>query len=349
MADFDFGQVLPRPTNEQHTMSRDFLVMETCFDEYQSEGMSLKDHNQGHALPGYDANYKALEDEYWRCLVNVRIAAEKAAAADTAATRANTLWQTIKAWWEGASGFKAVAEAKLAEWTTYFTDTISAGWDSLRQDLLDAIQSALNAAANANDTADHPNYVGEDYYVYKWNKATKTYNKTTIFLKGEGFHISKVFASIAAMTAYSGPEVKEGNFFLINTNDVENPDNAKLYIVNEQLQPEFLVDMSGAIGFTGKTPQISIGVVTTSAAGTQAEATLSPDGTDDDGNPKYKLNFSIPQGIKGDKGDNLDLESLTEEEKEAFIATILSELAEVSQADAAAIFSGYEFSTTDND
>ena len=347
MADFDFGQILPRPTNALYSSSRDYLVMETCYDDYQSEWMSLTDHNQGHPLPGCDSNLMAIEDDYWRCLVNVRIAAEKAAAADAAATRANTLWQTIKAWWEGASGFKAVAEAKLAEWTTYFTDTISAGWDSLRQDLLDAIQSALDAADNANDTADHPNYVGEDYYVYKWDKATKTYNKTTIFLKGEGFHISKVFASITAMSAYSGPEVKEGNFFLINTNDVENPDNAKLYIVNDQLQPEFLVDMSGAIGFTGKTPQISIGIVTTTAADSPAEATLSPDGTDDDGNPKYLLNFSIPRGIKGDKGDDLDLTSLSQEELDEFTSTILSRLVEVPESDAHAVWRDYEFSTSD--
>lgn len=360
MADFDFGQILPRPTNEPYSSSRDFLVMETCYDDYQSEWMSLTDHNQGHPLPGYDSNLMAIEDDYWRCIVNVRIAAEKAAAADQAAARANTLWETIKSWWEGASGFKAVAEAKLAEWTSYFNDTVVAGWNALKQDAQAATQAANDAAANANDTADHPNYVGEDYYVYRWNKATKSYDKTNIMLKGEGFHISKTFLSKEAMDAYTAlsprPEkdlLKENNFFLINTNDVENPDNAKLYVVQEDehgsLAPAFLVDMSGAIGFTGKTPQITIGTVSTSAAGTQAVASLSPDGTDDEGNPKYRLNFSIPKGDKGDKGDNLDLSSLTDEEKEAFVATILSEMAEVSQDDAAAVFGGYEFNTDDND
>lgn len=360
MADFDFGQVLPRPTNAPYGSSRDYLVMETCFDDYQSEWMSLTDHNQGHPLPGYDANLKALENDYWRCIVNVRIAAEKASAAEQAATRANTIWETVKTWWEGASGFKAVAEAKLAEWTSYFNNTISAGWDTLRQSVLSATQAANDAAANANDTANHPNYIGEDYYVYRWNKATQSYDKTSVMVKGEGFHISKTFLSLAAMDAYTAlsprPEndvLKENNFFLINTGDVENPDNAKLYVVQEDehgdLAPQFLVDMSGAIGFTGKTPQITIGSVTTSAAGTTASASLSPDGTDSEGNPKYKLNLSIPKGDQGDKGDNLDLNSLTPQEKEDFIAAILSEMAEVSQADAAAVFGSYEFETDDND
>lgn len=48
-----------------------------------------------------------------------------------------------------------------------------------------AATAATNAATNANDTGDHPTYVGEDNYVYKWNKTSKTYDKTDIFVKGD--------------------------------------------------------------------------------------------------------------------------------------------------------------------
>ena len=122
--------------------------------------------------------------------------------------------------------------------------------------------AAKGAAADAQDTADHPTYIGADYYVYKWNKGAKAYDKTDIFVKGDAFSIKKVYPSISAMNAdLDNPEIKEGDFVLINTNDVENPDNAQLYIRTET-GFRFLVDMSGAIGFTGKTPQFGIGTVT---------------------------------------------------------------------------------------
>lgn len=158
---------------------------------------------------------------------------------------------------------------------------------------------ADTAAANANDTAEHPTYIGTDHYVYKWNKTAQAYDKTDIYTKGDAFSIKKVYASVANMEAdKSNPDITEGDFVLVNTGDVEDPDNAKLYVKADG-DFEFLVDMSGAIGFTGKTPQFSMGTVTTLEAGASATATVSSDGTDEGGNPKYKLNFAIPRGNPG--------------------------------------------------
>jgi hypothetical protein len=158
---------------------------------------------------------------------------------------------------------------------------------------------ANTAAANANDTAEHPTYIGTDHYVYKWNKTAQAYDKTDIYTKGDAFSIKKVYASVAEMEADKGnPDIAEGDFALVNTGDVEDPDNAKLY-VKAAGDYEFLVDMSGAIGFTGKTPQFSMGTVTTLEAGASAIVTVSDDGTDDGGNPKYKINFAIPRGNPG--------------------------------------------------
>lgn len=158
---------------------------------------------------------------------------------------------------------------------------------------------ADTAAANANDTAEHPTYIGQDHYVYKWNKNAQAYDKTDIYTKGDAFSIKKVYASVANMEAdKSNPDITEGDFVLVNTGDVEDPDNAKLYVKADG-DFEFLVDMSGAIGFTGKTPQFSIGTISTLEAGSTATATISEDGVDSDGNPKYKINFAIPRGNPG--------------------------------------------------
>lgn len=155
------------------------------------------------------------------------------------------------------------------------------------------------AAANANDTAEHPTYIGQDHYVYRWNKTAQAYDKTDIYTKGDAFSIKKVYASVANMEAdKSNPDITEGDFVLVNTGDVEDPDNAKLYVKADG-DFEFLVDMSGAIGFTGKTPQFSIGTISTLEAGSTATATISEDGVDSDGNPKYKINFAIPRGNPG--------------------------------------------------
>lgn len=165
-------------------------------------------------------------------------------------------------------------------------------------------QAAQDAADNANDTAEHPTYIGQDHYVYKWNKTTSSYDKTDIYTKGDAFSIKKVYASVAELEADAdNAGIAEGDFVLVNTGDVENPDNAKLYIKAKSdagvYSYEFLVDMSGAIGFTGKTPQFSMGTISTLEAGSSATATVSEDGVDSDGNPKYKINFAIPRGNPG--------------------------------------------------
>lgn len=166
------------------------------------------------------------------------------------------------------------------------------------EDVDEAVRQAIgnvdSAIADAEDTAVHPTYIGEDNYVYVWDKSTKTYNKTTIYTRGEGFSISKTYASIEEMKEDTEHGLKEGDFVLINTNDVENPDNAKIYVVDSEGGFAFLVDMSGAIGFTGKTPQFEIGEVTAGENRSDVSATVTANGTDADGNPKYLLNLKVP-------------------------------------------------------
>lgn len=173
----------------------------------------------------------------------------------------------------------------------------------LRQPAEEAAARADEAAANAQDTADHPTYVGTDNYVYAWDKNAGAYNKTDIYVRGEGFKISKEYESVEKMEADTKHGLKEGDFVLINTNDVENPDNAKIYVVTAEGKFKFLVDISGAIGFTGKTPQFSIGTITIGVNRADAGVTLSDNGFDDEGNPRYKLNIKIPSVHLSDLSD----------------------------------------------
>lgn len=168
----------------------------------------------------------------------------------------------------------------------------------------DTVNEALDATDAAREVAEHPTKVGEDFYVYVWNSETKAYDKTDIFVKGDPFSIAKTYTSIAEMEAdHDNPLVDVGAFVLINTDNVEDEDNAKVYLKTET-GFQFFVDMSGAQGFEGKTTQFFIGNIVTGAPGSAAAVSLSPDGEDAQGNPKVKMNFSIPQGRQGDGGES---------------------------------------------
>ena len=74
---------------------------------------------------------------------------------------------------------------------------------------------------------------------------------------GLGFTIAKTYASVAALTADTNPTgIVAGQFALIETGDVENPENSRLYLWNGTSY-QYTSDLSGAQGITG--PQGVIG------------------------------------------------------------------------------------------
>lgn len=69
--------------------------------------------------------------------------------------------------------------------------------------------------------------------------------------RGEAFSIAKTYSSIAAMNAdYGNDDVSVGQFVLIDTGDVDDEDNAKLYVKSET-QYTYITDLSGAAGMQG--------------------------------------------------------------------------------------------------
>ena len=70
---------------------------------------------------------------------------------------------------------------------------------------------------------------------------------------GLAFTIAKTYASVAALTADTAPtNIVSGQFALINTSDVENSENSRLYIWNGSSYI-FVDDLSGAAGIQGIT------------------------------------------------------------------------------------------------
>lgn len=69
--------------------------------------------------------------------------------------------------------------------------------------------------------------------------------------KGDAFAIAKTFASVAAMNAgFASDGVKEGQFVIIDTGNVNDKDNAKLYVKGKTAY-NYITDLSGATGMQG--------------------------------------------------------------------------------------------------
>ena len=150
--------------------------------------------------------------------------------------------------------------------------------DSLSKASEDAAVAALEAANKANEAADKanqavtdiegivddavaatdkaeeiasnpPKIVDGDWWIYDYD--TKQYVNTGIAAIGDAFTYKKEYPSVEAMEADWGTaDVKLGEYVLINTNNVEDPDDAKVYL-KTQSGWKFIVDLSGMQGIQG--------------------------------------------------------------------------------------------------
>lgn len=58
-------------------------------------------------------------------------------------------------------------------------------YSSLKNQMESSISEMDVATESALDTANHPTYIGEDNYVYIWDKSNQRYDKTNIYVKGD--------------------------------------------------------------------------------------------------------------------------------------------------------------------
>ena len=150
--------------------------------------------------------------------------------------------------------------------------------DSLSKASEDAAVAALEAANKANEAADKanqaveeiegivddaiaatdkaeeiasnpPKIVAGDWWIYDYD--TKQYVNTGIAAIGDAFTYKKEYPSVEAMEADWGTaDVKLGEYVLINTNNVDDPDDAKVYLKTQEGW-KFIVDLSGMQGIQG--------------------------------------------------------------------------------------------------
>lgn len=112
------------------------------------------------------------------------------------------------------------------------------------------VDDAIAATEKAEEIASNPpKIVDNDWWIYDYE--TKQYVNTGIAAIGDAFTYKKEYPSVEAMEADWGTaDVKLGEYVLINTNDVEDPDDAKVYL-KTQNGWKFIVDLSGMQGIQG--------------------------------------------------------------------------------------------------
>ena len=113
--------------------------------------------------------------------------------------------------------------------------------------------------------------------------------------RGEPFTVNKVYASVAAMNAgYSTDGVPVGGFVIIDTGNVNNADNAKLYVKGNSSYT-FLTDLSGAQGIQGP-------VGATGATGPKGDSITGPTGATGPKGNTGATGSTGPQGVQGATG-----------------------------------------------
>lgn len=112
------------------------------------------------------------------------------------------------------------------------------------------VDDAIAATDKAEEIASNPpKIVDGDWWIYDYD--TKQYVNTGIAAIGDAFTYKKEYPSVEAMEADWGTaDVKLGEYVLINTNNVEDPDDAKVYLKTQEGW-KFIVDLSGMQGVQG--------------------------------------------------------------------------------------------------
>jgi len=144
--------------------------------------------------------------------------------------------------------------------------------------------------------------------------------------KGDSFVISKIYSSLANLQADTSPTgIQSGQFAIINTEDVNDPNDAKLYLWTGSSY-QYITDMSGAQGIQGAVgatgPQGIQGIIgatgpqgiqgfqgvqgnqgTTGAMGTTgATGPVGATGAEGDQGVQGIVGATGPQGPQGDTG-----------------------------------------------
>lgn len=170
-----------------------------------------------------------------------------------------------------------------------------------------AVKDAKQAVKDSKEVLQNPpKIVDGNWYIYDYAK--DTYQDSGINAVGDAFTIVKTYSSVQAMEDdYNNPEVTIGQFVMIDTGNVENEEDSRLYLKGNT-EWKFISDLSGAQGIQGLSAyQVA---VQHGFEGTEDEWLISLKGEQGEqgiqgiqgpqGEPG-------PQGPKGDTGSGLNI------------------------------------------
>lgn len=164
-----------------------------------------------------------------------------------------------------------------------------------------AVKDAKQAVKDSKEVLQNPpKIVDGNWYIYDYAK--DTYQDSGINAVGDAFVIVKTYPSIQAMQDdYNNPEVNKGQFVMIDTGDVENEEDSRLYLKGDT-EWKFISDLSGAQGIQGLSAY-------------QVAVQHGFEGTEDE----WLISLKGDKGETGPKGDPGSDVSVTKQNVEAVL------------------------------
>lgn len=206
-------------------------------------------------------------------------------------------------WWVFDSALNEYADTGATAYgKTAYEYAVEQGYTGTEEDfgrmlaeVPNAVKDAKQAVKDSKEVLQNPpKIVDGNWYIYDY--VNDTYQDSGINAVGDAFTIVKTYPSIQAMEDdYNNPEVKTGQFVMIDTGDVENEEDSRLYLKGDT-EWKFISDLSGAQGIQGLSAyQVA---VQHGFEGTEAEWLISLKGEKGETGPK---------GDKGDTGSGLNI------------------------------------------
>lgn len=166
-----------------------------------------------------------------------------------------------------------------------------------------AVKDAKQAVKDSKEVLQNPpKIVDGNWYIYDYAK--DTYQDSGINAVGDAFTIVKTYSSVQAMEDdYNNPEVKTGQFVMIDTGNVENEEDSRLYLKGNT-EWKFISDLSGAQGIQGLSAyQVA---VQHGFEGTEDEWLISLKGEKGETGPKGDKGDTGEKGATGERGPKGD-------------------------------------------
>lgn len=219
-------------------------------------------------------------------------------------------------WWVFDSALNEYADTGATAYgKTAYEYAVEQGYTGTEEDfgrmlaeVPNAVKDAKQAVKDSKEVLQNPpKIVDGNWYIYDY--VNDTYQDSGINAVGDAFTIVKTYPSIQAMEDdYNNPEVKIGQFVMIDTGDVENEEDSRLYLKGDT-EWKFISDLSGAQGIQGLSAyQVA---VRHGFEGTEAEWLISlkgekgetgPKGDKGDTGEKGATGERGPQGLQGEQG-----------------------------------------------